>query len=192
MLNHNEIGFHGALSTRDSADLTAADVISQLGADEIRRKVSIAVRRAVGMRPDHDDMVSESILRAIEHAGSYDWSKGSIMSWACRIAANCARNYCKAHNRSRVHVSAVSDEDGDQTSIFETMVSEDGRLVTERRAEMAALAAALQTLDEDTQTVLDAMTGGMGQCEAGKMVGWSPATTTRRVKAAMVALADRI
>lgn len=194
MLKHTDmVGEHGSLSLlrNDSADLVAADVISQLGAPEIRKAMGKAVINAVGKVCDHDDIVSESLLKAMEHAASFDWTRGTLISWCCRIAGNTARNWVKAA-RNRGHVSEVSDEDGDQTSIFETMVSEDGRKVTERRSEMAALARALRTLDDDTQTVLDAMSGGMGQCEAGKMVGWSPATTTRRVKAAYDRLADEI
>lgn len=193
MLN-NTIAERGSLSLlrNDSTAEIAADVISQLGDVAIRRSMAKAVRNAVGERGDSEDIVSEALVRAIEHADSYDWSKGSIVSWACRIAANTARNWVKACRNSRVHVSAVTGEDESEESIFESMPGADGREVVGRRAEMAAIAANMAKLDADTQTVLDAMVGGMGQCEAGKLVGWSPATTTRRVRAAMAALADAI
>ena len=190
----NDFTTRGSLSLvrNDSTAEIAADVISQLGAPGMRRAMLKAVRNAVGVQGECEDIVSEALLKAIEHADSYDWSKGSVISWVCRIAANTARNWVKAARNARVHTSAVTGEDESEESIFENMPGADGREVVSRRAEMAAIAAGMAKLDADTQTVLDAMTGGMGQCEAGKLVGWSPATTTRRVRAAMAVLADAI
>lgn len=191
MLNHTMDRGSLSLLRNDSADQVSAEVISQLGAPEIRRAMGKAVINAVGKVCDHDDIVSESLIKAMEASSSFDWSKGSLISWCCRIAANTARNHVKAA-RNNGHVSAVMGEDESEESIFENMPGADGREMVSRRSEMAAIARGMAKLDADTQTVLDAMTGGMGQCEAGKMVGWSPATTTRRVKAALVALADVI
>jgi len=191
MLNIKTIGHNGFAST-DAGDEIRQDVMSQIGDPELFKTMARAVVRAVGETGATNDIVQDALVSMIEHAESFDWSKGSIVSWACRIAANVARNWRKASaNRGHDSETCLGD-DSEQVALVDTLIGTDGAADMVRRFERQALAAAMLTLDSDSQTFLDAMAGGMGQCDAGALLGWSPATTTRRYKAITAALADKL
>jgi len=191
-VNPLDRGASPALYAMRDEDIIAADVLAEIGNPDLYRSMSRAVERTIGQTNATRDIVQTALVNMIEHASTFDWTKGSIVSWGCRIASNVARNWRKASaNKGHDSQTTVGDDD-DTIDLVDTLVAEDGRVTIARSIERKALAAAINTLDSDAQTFLDAMAGGMGQCEAGALLGWSPATTTRRYKAITAALADKI
>lgn len=180
-------------SFKRDQDLIADDVMVEIADPALHKSLARAVERTIGRTNATEDIVQSALINMIEHAETFDWSKGSILNWGCRIASNLARNWRKASaNRGHSSEASVGDDSDDTIALVDTLVAEDGRLTVERQIERKRLALAITTLDADSQTFLDAMAGGMGQCEAGALVGWSPATTTRRYKAITNALADKL
>jgi RNA polymerase sigma factor (sigma-70 family) len=191
MVNHTNIGHNGFTSTGASSE-TRLDVMSQIGNPDLFKTMARTVERTIGETSATSDVVQDALVSMMEHAESFDWSKGSIVSWACRIAANAARNWRKAHaNRNHDSETNLGDDDS-EVALVDTLVGVDGAADMVRYFERKALADAMLALDADSQTFLDAMAGGMGQCEAGALLGWSPATTTRRYRSITAALADKI
>jgi RNA polymerase sigma factor (sigma-70 family) len=192
MLNINDIG-NGTLSNAIGTEADAvADVMGQIADPSLHKVMGRAVVRTIGETNATSDIVQNALVSMIEHAETFDWTKGSIVSWGCRIAANLARNWRKASSNRNHDSATVATDDTESMDLVDTLVAEDGRATVARQIERKALAAAMLTLDADSQTFLDAMAGGMGQCEAGALVGWSPATTTRRYKAITATLADKL
>jgi RNA polymerase sigma factor (sigma-70 family) len=166
---------------------------------KLLKSMSRAVERAIGRTNATDDIVSDAVVRILANVETFDESRGSFESWALRIASNTARNWRKA-SANNGHMSSMTDDEGNEASMVDTLgtnvaengsfVGPDGRLDVERRSEMAWLASAVDTLDSDARTFVGAMLDGMGQTEAGALVGWSPATATRRMRAIVETLAD--
>lgn len=170
---------------------TEATLSTLLASRDLHRAMAHAVVRAIGRTNATDDIVQAALINMIEASESFDASKGSISNWGCRIAANLARNWRKNHANNG-HMSEATmgkGDDAETVDIVETLVSTDGRFEVSRRSEAMALAAAIETLDEDCRTFLAGLADGMGLSEAGKIVGWSPATTTRRYRAIVEDLA---
>lgn len=187
MLNINAIE-RGALSHSTSQAEITAEVMAQLADPELTKAMRKAVIKAVGQTGATDDIVQDAIVRIIGYAETYDWSRGSFVGWACRIAQNLARNWRKAsaHNG---HESEEIGQDGERGAMLvDTLVGEDGRNVMARRSEAAMLALALDTLRADERIFVEAIIAGKTQTEAGALLGWSPATATRR----MVALVAKV
>lgn len=181
------------LTVMRDQDLIAAEVMAEIGNPDLHKSLARAVERTIGKTNATEDIVQSALVNMIEHAETFDWSKGSMLNWGCRIASNLARNWRKASaNRGHDSEASMGDDSDDTIALVDTLVSEDGRLTVERQIERKRLALAITSLDADSQTFLDAMAGGMGQCEAGALVGWSPATTTRRYRAITNALADKL
>lgn len=177
-----------------NTETNLSTLTTEIGSRELRKAMERTVERTIGKTNATSDIVSDAIVNMIEHADSFDADRGSVKSWGCRIAANLARNYRKAsaNNGHTTTATVGKGEESKEVAIEDTLVAEDGRFTVARRSEATALAAAIATLDEDCQTFLRAMADGMGQCEAGALVGWSPATTTRRYKAIVADLADEM
>ena len=193
MLNTTTEAILSTLRPKHDAD-TRAQIMAEIALPAVRMGARKAVIGAVGDHGSTDDIVSESILRAIEKIDLFDWTVGSVSTWVNQIARNTARNWVKA-SANRGHFSEVTtgdDDDAETVDLTDSLVGEDGRFTVERTSELRALRAAMLALDEQSQTFLDAMAGGMGQCEAGALVGWSPATTTRRYRAICERLADAL
>jgi len=160
---------------------------------EVLRSMTGAVARVLSVSHPSDiaDCVSEACVRVLANASTFDATKGDFKGWASVIAGNVARNWRKA-SANRGHdseASTGSDEDSETIQISDTLVGEDGRATVERSSELAALRAAMATLDDDAQTFLALINDGMGQTEAGATLGWSPATSTRRYRAIVADLA---
>lgn len=157
------------------------ETMKQLAA--LRPSMERAVVRAIGERGDTADIVSEAMVKAIEALDTFDSAKGSLSSWALRIASNHARNWARA-SCNRGHFSEVGGEDdGEHTNAVDLEVAEDGNEVVERRSQMRALYRALGALTSDERTVLEALAEGATQREAGMLVGWTPVQTNRRLAA---------
>lgn len=178
----------------NNTNTEANTVLLAVASRDLHKAMSRAVERTIGKSSATGDIVQSALINMIEHAETFDADRGSVSSWGCRIACNLARNWRKASaNRGHVTTATVGKgEESKEVAIEDTLVAEDGRFTVTRRSEASALAAAIATLDEDCQTFLRAMADGMGQCEAGALVGWSPATTTRRYKAIVAALAEEM
>jgi RNA polymerase sigma factor (sigma-70 family) len=181
------------LRPKHDAD-TRAQIMAEIALPATRMGARKAVIGAVGEHGSTDDIVSEAIVRAIEKIDLFDWTMGSVSSWVNQIARNTARNWVKA-SANRGHFSEVTtgdDDDAETVDLTDSLVGEDGRFTVERQSEMRALRAAMADLDQDSQTFLDAMAGGATMGEAGALLGWSPATSTRRYKAITERLADAL
>ena len=177
-------------SPSGATDLIRADVSAQLADATVRKAMARAVIRAAGDSGATEDIVQDALVKCIRYAGTFDWSKGTVISWACRIAANEARNWRKA-SANNGHESEITVHD-ERVQLVDTLTGSDGRHDTARDSEYRALAVAMGELDSDAQTFLEAMAGGMGQCDAGRLLGWSPATTTRRWQAIAAAIASKL
>lgn len=181
MLNINAIE-RGTLSNPTSQAEISAEIMAQLADPELTRAMRNAVIKAVGETGATDDIVQDAIVRIIGYAETYDWSRGSFVGWACRIAQNLARNFRKA-SANNGHESEGLDKDGEPNGMLvDSLVGEDGRNVMARRSEAAMLALALDTLRADERIFVEAMIAGKTQTEAGAILGWSPATATRRMR----------
>lgn len=161
---------------------------------DLLKTMARSVERAIGRTSATQDIVQDAIVRMLANAESFDAERGSVQSWACRIASNTARNWRKASanngHDSRAKTGKES-ETGERESadLIATMVGADGRQDAERAADAEALSEALATLADDERVFVRAINQGMGQTEAGALVGWSPATSTRRRKAIAAKLA---
>lgn len=156
------------------------NTMKQLAA--LRPSMERAVVRAIGERGDTQDIVSTAIAKAIEAIDTFDPAKGSLSSWALRIASNEARNWARM-SCNRGHFSEVGEGEDDHVSAVDLRVAEDGNQTVEMRCQVRAIYRAMGTLTEDERTVLHAIAEGKTQREAGLMVGWSPVQTTRRLPA---------
>lgn len=176
--------------------MSMLNINEELTAD-LLKSMERAVVRAIGKTSATADIVSDAIVRILANAETFDSERGNFRSWALRIASNTARNWRKA-SANNGHVSAMTDDEGNETSLVESLgtnvadvgsfVGPDGRADMERRSEMAWLADAIATLEGPERTFIEAMLDGMGQTEAGALVGWSPATATRRMRAIVESL----
>jgi RNA polymerase sigma factor (sigma-70 family) len=165
------------------------------------KKLSASVVRAVGDTGATDDIVQDALVRVLSNADTFDADKGAFDSWACRIASNVARNWRKA-SANRGHDSEDTSDEGETSALVDTLgpdvgrngffVGPDGRADAERTADAQALIRALDRLEDDERRFLMLINDGMGQTEAGKTVGWSPATATRRRKEIAARLAKSL
>lgn len=158
---------------------------------EILKAMSGAVGRVIGQSHGSDvqDCVQDAIVRALSAIDTFDQEKASFKTWCCTIATNTAKNWRSAKINRSHDSEATIGEDGDTESLVDTLIGEDGRATIERRNNAAWLARAVETLDDDSQMFLMGLADGMGQTEAGALVGWSAATTTRRYRAIVADLA---
>jgi len=150
--------------------------------NEIYRAMSGTVGKIIGMSHASDvpDCVQEACVRALSAIGSFDADKGTFKTWCCTIAMNVARNWRKL-SANRAHDSeGHADESGDAPALVDTLMGSDGRNEVIRSEEAKRLAVALDTLTGDDRAFVDALMDGMGQTEAGAILGWSPATATNR------------
>lgn len=161
---------------------------------EILKSMSGAVGRIIGMSHPSDvaDCVNDAVVRVLSSIDSFDATRGDFKGWASVIAANVARNWRKASANHGHDSEGHADEDGEAMPLVDTLIGTDGRCEVSRRADAMWLAAAIETLDTDAQAFLAAMADGMGQTEAGALVGWSPATSTRRYRAIVETLAAQV
>lgn len=190
MLNNTNILDRGTVSTKISQSEVASEVASQLADPAILKAMSRAVFAAAGNTGANDDIVQDAIVSILSQADKFDWTRGNFITWACRIAGNLARNWRKASaNRGHESTTTVGkDESAKIVDATDSLVGVDGQADMVRRSEAAMLALALDVLGADEQIFLTAMLDGKTQTEAGKVLGWSPATSTRR----MVALTAKI
>lgn len=131
---------------------------------------------------DVADCAQDAAVRVLSSLDSYDPARGDFAGWCHVIARNVAKNWRKA-SANRGHDSeGHADEDGERAILVDTLIGTDGRAELARRMESEQLAAALAVLDADDRDFLIAIMDGMGQTEAGAILGWSPAGTTRRRK----------
>jgi RNA polymerase sigma factor (sigma-70 family) len=172
---------------------------------ELLQRMARAVERAIGRTNATNDIVQDACVRVLAKADSFDPEKGSFDSWALRIASNTARNWRKAAvNNGHASVAATGKEGeagerksrnlvdtiGAEPATHGAVVGPDGRSDIERTADAQALVEMLDCLDADERRFVMAINDGMTQTEAGALVGWSPATATRRRKAIAAKLAQ--
>jgi RNA polymerase sigma factor (sigma-70 family) len=166
---------------------------------KLLKSMSRAVERAIGQTSATADIVNDAIVAILTKIDSFDSERGSFESWSLRIASNTARNWRKASSNNG-HDSGAVDDEGTVTDLVDVIgatpatmgsfVGPDGREAIERAHDAAWLASAIETLESDERAFLAAMADGMGQTDAGKSVGWSPATSTRRYRAIVETLSD--
>jgi RNA polymerase sigma factor (sigma-70 family) len=152
---------------------------------EILLSMRLSVGREIGTTHESDvgDCVQDACVRAWSNLEAFDASKGTFKTWCCTIAKNVAKNWRKA-SANRGHDSVGrTDEDGEAAPLVDTLIGEDGRAEALRTMEAEWLGEALATLPDDERAFIRSINQGMGQTEAGALVGWSPATATRRRKA---------
>lgn len=164
--------------------------VNEMITAKLLSKMAHAVVSAVGDTGATDDIVNDAIVRILSKADMFDSERGSFDSWACRIAGNLARNWRKASANRNHDSEDIGDDDSESSLLVDTLgadparcgsfVGPDGRADVARAADAQLLARALATLADDERDFILAINDGMGQTEAGKMVGWSPATATRR------------
>lgn len=151
---------------------------------EILSTIRATVARAIGhSQPGSvDDVVGAAVLKVLEGLSTFDPAKGEFKGWACRIARNEAINHVKRACNHGHDSETSADEDGNSETLVDSLVGDDGRMMALRTEQAEWLAMALATLSDDERTFIRAINQDMTQTEAGALVGWSPATATRRRK----------
>lgn len=129
---------------------------------------------------DIEDCVQAACVRALSSLESFDSARGDFAGWCYVIAKNVAKNWRVLAANNRHDSEGRPDDNGDAEALVDTLVGEDGRLDAARREDMEAAIAAMATLDMEERIFIMAIFDDVGQTEAGAMVGWSPATATRR------------
>jgi len=166
---------------------------SEMLTSTVLKAMAGTVGKIIGATRPHDvaDVVNDAVVKVLANIDTFNADKGAFGAWACRIAANTAINMCKLA-RNRGHDSeGYADEDGDAPQLVDTLEGADGRHEATRTEEAQWLVMALAELADDERTFIMAINDGMGQTEAGALVGWSPATATmrrRKIAAKMKAL----
>lgn len=152
---------------------------------EVLKAMSYAVGQVIGEDHSSDvaDCVQDALVKAWASLASFDASQSAFKTWCSRIARNEARNFRKASANNGHDSVGHCGEDGEPMELVDTLIGSDGRADALRTEEAQWLADALATLTDDERTFIRAINQGMGQTEAGALVGWSPATATRRRKA---------
>ena len=182
----------GSVATTIEASEASVHVAGMITA-ELLKMMRGAVVKAAGVLTGAaiDDVVQDAVVRILTHAETYDWTRGEFPSWACRIAANLARNWRKA-SANNGHESTLGsvDEADESSDLVDTLIGSDGRHDVSRASDLSWLAAAMETLAADERMFLNNIADGMGQTEAGATLGWSPATSTRRYRSIVAKLAD--
>jgi RNA polymerase sigma factor (sigma-70 family) len=184
----------GSVATTIEPSEASAHVAGMITA-ELLKTMRGAVVKAAGVLTGQaiDDVVQDAVVRILTHAETYDWTKGEFVSWACRIAANLARNWRKA-SANNGHESSCGGSDeasyDESSDLVDTLIGSDGRHDVSRASDLSWLAAAMETLAADERMFLNNIADGMGQTEAGATLGWSPATSTRRYRSIVAKLAD--
>ena len=82
--------------------------------DEAIRRVYAYVAYRIGAGPDAEDVVSETIERALRYRDSFDSHRGSAAGWLVGIAANCINDHHRASPGTAdadVHELAGADAD---------------------------------------------------------------------------------
>ena len=127
-----------------------------------------------------DDLLNTAIVKALE--GTFDATRAGFKTYASTIAYNEACNYAKrSANHGHMSETVGTDESAPET-LTDTLVGEDGRAHALRLEQAEWLMEAMATLSRDERTFILAIRDGSTQTEAGALVGWSPATATRRRK----------
>jgi DNA-directed RNA polymerase specialized sigma24 family protein len=144
--------------------------------------MTVAIVRAVGKRADLEDILNDSVVECLEKGEAFDAARGKVATFCAKLAGNVARNHVKAEGY-RSHDVVTKGEEGEPTRIVDGLPGDDGRADALRTEEGQWLAMALATLTDEERAFIRAINQGMGQTEAGALVGWSPATSTRRRKA---------
>jgi RNA polymerase sigma factor (sigma-70 family) len=181
MLKHIDTE-RGTLSNPSSQAEISAEIRVLLSDRTLLADMRRAVIRAAGDTGATTDIVQDACIRIMTYAHTFDWTKGGFRSWALRIAANLARNWRKA-SANNGHESEETDENGEYgAQLVDTLVGSDGRQDMARRSEAALLDLAMERLRGDERIFVEAMLGGKTQTEAGAILGWSPATATRRMR----------
>jgi RNA polymerase sigma factor (sigma-70 family) len=152
---------------------------------EVLTAMTVAILRAVGKRGDEEDILNNSVVECLEKGEVFDPTRGKVATFCAKLAGNVARNHVKSEGyRTHDVVTKKSDGDSDRAEgmdrIVDGLPGSDGRADALRTEEGQWLAMALATLPEGERAFILAINRGMTQTEAGALVGWSPATATRR------------
>jgi RNA polymerase sigma factor (sigma-70 family) len=158
---------------------------------EVLRSMRGAAGSVLGRSMPHavDDCVNNAVVKVLEGISTFDATRGDFKGWASVIARNEARNYSKRKHNHGHDSETAFDDHGEAVALTETLIGDDGRMEATRSEESQWLAMALATLSAEERAFILAINDGMGQTEAGALVGWSPATATRRRKAIAAKLA---
>lgn len=149
--------------------------------------MATAIARAVGKRSDMDDILQDACVRVLSQLEAFDPSKGSLNTFVAKVAGNVARGHAK-YEGYRVHevMAKTRDDEGKREDVMAVnlLMGDDGRSEVVRAIDARAVADAIASLEsEDDRTFVRMLLRGVPQTEAGKKLGWSAATATRKRKA---------
>lgn len=149
---------------------------------EILKSMSGAVGKVLGVSHPSDvaDCVNDACVRILSNVASFDDAKGSFKGWCGVIASNTAKNWRKAAANNGHDSEGHADDDGETSVLVDTLIGSDGRVDAESRSNGRMLAAAIASLESDERDFTEALFDGMGQTEAGAILGWSAATASRK------------
>jgi RNA polymerase sigma factor (sigma-70 family) len=161
---------------------------------EILKSMRGAIGKILGLsHPNEiDDCMQDSIVRILSAVDSFDSERGNFKTWCSTLDSNTAKNWRKASINNGHESTTIVGDDADESeaeSTLDSLVGEDGVAEVSRRSDMAWLATAIETLDDDARMFVTGITEGLGLSEAGALVGWSPATATRRYRTIVADLA---
>ena len=169
---------------------------NQLFTADVLRTMRVTVERAIGITFKHSvgDVINNAVVRCIDGVkdGSYNPTL-PFQQWANVIARNEAYNYAKRHENHNHVAHATKGEDGEQIYLVDNMGAEpaqhgtftapNGRDAVEAMSNAQWLEKAmLAVLTQDERRFVLAISGGATQAEAGALVGWSAASSSRKRK----------
>lgn len=159
-----------------------------LNQHEITSEILKSMRGAIGKAlatshpADIDDCVNDAVVRVLSALDTFDTERGNFKSWCSMIASNTAKNWRKASINNGHESTTIVGDDEETESTIDSLIGADGVAEVSRRSDAAWLATAIDFLDDDARTFVSGISEGMGLSEAGALVGWSPATATRRYR----------
>jgi len=161
----------------------------------ILKSMAASIVGAVGPSADMDDLINDAVVRVLSQIDTFDASRGSFASFACKIAGNTARNHMKAEGYRSHDVVTASDEEGEGGGemIIESLPGADGRADVLRSMEAADLALAISEIEDDTdRAFVRALIRGESIGDAGKTAGWNAVKATRKRAALLAELREAV
>lgn len=181
------------LQTQSDEDLLASYIGGELAAMEVlldryERPLFNFMLRQLGDRARAEDLLQETFLRLVEHAGSFE-GNARLRTWLFRIA----RNQCIDEGRRRVHrrhpsLDAAQGPDGEGATLYERL-AEKGP--TAERASVSnevgvAMTRAVQELPDDQREVFVLrQVQQLSFKEIGEITGVSENTVKSRMRYAL-------
>lgn len=168
------------INARDKAALT--DLYDQTSA-----AIYSMALRTLGNTHDAEEMVQETFVQIWERAGSFDPTRGSVLSWALVITRNRCVDWIRTHRRrarmiedAGEEVKAAAAEDKDATAGLNA-------------EELGNVRSAVRELPADQRQAIElAFFGGLTHHEIAEQLNEPLGTVKARIRRGMLKLRDAL